>query len=157
VTQSVSKRIYMMCGHEKRLMFLGVGEALLNLVLSVALVLYFRNVLCVALGSLISTFVFGWFFLWPWAAREAQMSGWTLARMVLGPTWLACLPLLVLIGFERGIPSLDFGDSVLLLGIESCTAILIAAWSLWRLALTSLERDKLAQAVGKLFGGRRPA
>jgi O-antigen/teichoic acid export membrane protein len=157
VTQSVSKRIYMMCGHERRLMFLGVGEAVLNLALSVGLVLYYRNVLCVALGSLISTFIFGWFFLWPWAAREARLSGWTLARMVLGPTWLACVPLLVLIAFERLVPFLDFKDSVLLLGLESVTAMLLVAWSLWRLALTRLERDKLAQALLKMIHGRRPA
>jgi O-antigen/teichoic acid export membrane protein len=157
VTQSVSKRIYMMCGHEKRLMYLGLGEAALNLILSLAFVFYYRNVLGVALGSLISTFVFGWFLLWPWAAREAQLSGWKLARMVLGPTWLACLPLLALIAFERVTPFLDFGDSVLLLAAQSCTAMLIAAWSLWRLALTTPERDKLAQILGKFLGKRRPA
>src|SRR5262249_1351582 len=74
VTQSVSKRIYMMCGHERRLMVLGVGEALLNVVLSIGLVVYFRSVTGVALGSLISTLIFGWCFLWPWAAREACLT-----------------------------------------------------------------------------------
>jgi O-antigen/teichoic acid export membrane protein len=157
VTQSVSKRIYMMCGHERRLMLLGVGEALLNLALSVALVLYYRNVLCVAIGSLVSTFIFGWFFLWPWAAREAQLSGWSLARMVLGPTWLACVPLLGLVGFERAIPFLDCRDSLPLLAVESCAAFLIAAFGLWRLALTSLERDKVAHVLARVLGRRTPA
>jgi O-antigen/teichoic acid export membrane protein len=157
VTQSVSKRIYMMCGHEKRLMFLGLGEAFLNLALSIALVLYYRNVLCVALGSLISTFIFGWFFLWPWAAREAKLSGWKLARMVLGPSWLACLPLLALIGFERAIPSLDYRSSVLLLLLESCAALAIAAWGLWRLGLTRLERDRVTSALARFLGKRTPA
>lgn len=157
VTQSVAKRVYMMCGHERRLMYLGVGEALLNVVLSVTLVIHYQNVLCVALGSLISTFVFGWFFLWPWAAREARLSGWTLARLVLGPTWLACVPLLILITFERLVPALDFKDSVLILGVESGTAILLVGWSLWRLALTNPERDKFAAAAARLFHGRRPA
>ncbi len=157
VTQSVSKRIYMMCGHEKRLMFLGVGEALLNLALSIVLVLYYRNILCVAIGSLVSTFIFGWFFLWPWAAREAQLSGWRLARMVLGPTWLACLPLLAVIGFERAIPFLDYRDSLVLLVLESGTAFLIAGWGLWRLALTGLERAKVATVIGRRLGRRTPA
>jgi O-antigen/teichoic acid export membrane protein len=70
VTQSVQKRVFMVTGHEKRLMWLGLGEAFLNLVLSVALVLYFKNIICVALGSLIATTVFGCFTVWPWAARE---------------------------------------------------------------------------------------
>jgi hypothetical protein len=65
--------------------------------------------------------------------------------------------LLILIAFERLVPFLDFKDSVLLLGIESVTAMLLVAWCLWRLALTSLERDKLAQALLKMFHGRRPA
>ena len=34
----------MMSGHERRLMWLGVGEAVANLVLSIALVLAFRSV-----------------------------------------------------------------------------------------------------------------
>jgi hypothetical protein len=157
VTQSVSKRIYMMCGHEKRLMWLALGEALLNLALSVALVLTFRNILCVAAGSLISTFVFGWFLLWPWAAREAQLSGWTLARMVLGPTWLACLPLLLLIGFERTIPFLDYRNNLLILIAEGGVAFLIAAVGLWRWALTRLERDKVVNVVVRRFGKRSPA
>ena len=61
---------------------LTVLEAALNLGLSIGLIVYYRNVLCVALGSLLSTLVVGWTFLWPWAAREAQMTGWQLARTV---------------------------------------------------------------------------
>src|ERR1041385_8097823 len=49
LTQSCTKRIFMMCGHEKRLMWLGLGEAMMNLALSVGLVLIFKNVVCVAL------------------------------------------------------------------------------------------------------------
>jgi O-antigen/teichoic acid export membrane protein len=156
VTQSVSKRIYMMCGHEKRLMLLSVGEAVLNLALSIALVLIFRNVLCVAIGSLVSTFVFGWFLLWPWAAREAELSGWRLAGTVLGPTWLACVPLLALIGLERFVPVLNVGDSSVRLAIESCVALLIVAWGLWRLALTESERDRVGMVISR-FAGRKPA
>lgn len=157
VTQSVSKRIYMMCGHEKRLMLLGVGEALLNLGLSIALVLVFRNVLVVAVASLVSTLIFGWLVLWPWAARQAQLSGWKLAARVLGPTWLACLPALALIGLERAMPMLDFRQSLGLLAAETLAAFLLAGWGLWRLALTDLERSKVAAATVKFLGKQRPA
>jgi hypothetical protein len=154
VTQSVPKRIFMMCGHEKKLMFLGLGEALLNLGLSVALILYYRNILCVAVGSLISTFIFGCFYLWPWAAREAKVSGWALARTVVLPTWLACLPLAALIVFQRILPQLDFRGSLWLLIMSSSVAILVAALGLWRLALTTVEREKLTLIFKKLL--RRP-
>ncbi len=138
-------------------MWLALGEALLNLGLSVGLVLYFRTVVCVALGSLLSTFLFGWVLLWPWAAREAQLSGWKLARLVLVPTWLACLPLLALMIFERMLPILDFGDSLVWLGFEGGVALLMAAWGVWRLALTHLERDQVAAFVSRSLGRRRPA
>jgi hypothetical protein len=144
VTQSVSKRIYMMCGHEKRLMYLGVGEALLNLALSVGLVLYFRSVICVAVGSLLSTCVFGWCFLWPWAARQSQLSGWSLAGKVLGPAWLACLPVLALFLLERTLPFLQFGGGPVQLFSEGGVALLVAASGMWWLALTEMERSKLA-------------
>jgi O-antigen/teichoic acid export membrane protein len=151
VTQSVPKRIFMMCGHEKKLMFLGLGEALLNLGLSVALIFYYRNILCVAIGSLISTVVFGCFYLWPWAAREAKVSGWALARTVVLPTWLACLPLAALIVFQRILPQLDFRGSLWLLLMSSSAALLVAALGLWKLALTSGEREKLTLVFKKFL------
>jgi O-antigen/teichoic acid export membrane protein len=154
VTQSVSKRIYMMCGHERRLMYLGVGEAMLNLGLSIGLVLHYRNILCVAVGSLVSTVIFGWGFLWPWAAREAQLSGWRLARVVLVPTWLGCLPLILLMLFERSVPLLDFRNNLFLLALESSAALALAAWALWHLALTDLERAHLSNVVGHAWRKR---
>lgn len=151
VTQSVSKRIFMMCGHERLLMKFGVGEAALNLALSVGLVLYFKNVLCVALGSLISTMVFGWFFIWPLAAREAEMSCWQLARTVVIPIWLASLPLLAFLLLGRLVPWFDFRTSFALLAAECLAATLIAALSLWRRALTADEREHLVSRFGKFF------
>jgi len=68
MTHSVSKRIFVMCGHERRLMWLGVAEAAANLVLSVGLISIFRNVVCVAVGSLIPALIIGWGFMWPWCA-----------------------------------------------------------------------------------------
>jgi O-antigen/teichoic acid export membrane protein len=151
VTQSVSKRIFMMCGHERRLMKFSVGEAALNLALSIGLVLYFKNVLCVALGSLISTMIFGWFFIWPLAAREAEMSCWQLARTVLIPIWLASLPLVAFLLLGRFIPLLDFRTSTILLLAQCIVATLIAAFCLWHRALTTSERDHLIARFGKFF------
>ena len=144
VTQSVSKRIYMMCGHERRLMYLGLGEAILNLGLSIGAGSLLSEYSLRGPRLLVSTFLFGWGFLWPWAAREAKLSGWKLARIVLVPTWLACLPLIVLILFERSLPMLDFRKNLPLFALESSTALAVGAWALWRLALTSVERLQLA-------------
>ncbi|MEW6159102.1 MAG: MATE family efflux transporter [Verrucomicrobiota bacterium] len=157
ITQSVPKRIFMMCGHERRLMWLSIAEALLNLVISVGLVLYFRNVVCVALGSLIASTIFGWGFLWPWAAREAALSVWTLARVVLAPTWLACLPLLALMFFERVLPGREFHETAAQLIIESLLAFVIAGAGIWRFGLSPIERQKFAARVLGTWRGGKPA
>ncbi|MEO5803896.1 MAG: oligosaccharide flippase family protein [Verrucomicrobiota bacterium] len=151
VTQSVSKRIFMMCGHERRLMKFSVGEAVLNLALSVGLVLYYKNVLCVALGSLISTMIFGWFFIWPLAAREADMSCWRLARTVLIPIWIASLPLVAFLLLARFVPLLDFRANTIYLFAECTVAVLVAALSLWHQALSASEREHLISRFGKFF------
>ncbi|MFO1498392.1 MAG: hypothetical protein U1G07_08375 [Verrucomicrobiota bacterium] len=147
----------MMCGHEKRLTALSVGEALLNLGLSVVLVWVSRNLVYVAVGSLIASFIFGWFFLWPWAAGQAELSGWKLVRMVLGPTWLACLPLLVLIAFERSLSIFGFAQRPVWMLCGSGVACLLAAVGLWRLALTRFEREKLAALAAKTLSKRNHA
>jgi O-antigen/teichoic acid export membrane protein len=152
LTQSTSKRIFMMTGHEKRLMWLGILEAFLNLSLSLALVLYFRNVLCVAVGSLLATFVFGWFYIWPWAAREANLSPWKLARTVLLPTWISCIPLLLVILLERYFDFPGFSDSFSLLVFESALAFILAGFCLWNFALKADERAKFSSFFGKFFG-----
>ena len=154
LTQSVSKRIFMMTGHERRLMWLGVGEALLNLGLSVVLLSYFRNVISVAVGSLIATFVFGWFSLWPWAAREANLSGWKLACTVIFPTWLACLPIVGIIILGRFLMKPEFQASIYALITEGTLIFMVAAVCLYRVALSKGEREKFASAINKIF--RRP-
>ncbi|MGI8966773.1 MAG: lipopolysaccharide biosynthesis protein, partial [Limisphaerales bacterium] len=151
VTQSVTRRIFMMCGHEKKLTLLTLAEALLNLGLSLGLVLYYKNVLCVALGSLIATLIFGWLFIWPWAAREAQISGWQLARIVLFPTWLGCLPLLAVATICHFTPWLDYRTNALLLMGESTAALLAGAFGLWYYALTAKERETLTVKIENLF------
>ncbi len=154
ITQSVSKRIFMMSGHERRLMWLGVGEAVLNLVLSVALVAYFRNVISVAVGSLVATFIFGWFSLWPWAAREANLSGWKLARIVLFPTWLASLPIVGVILLGRILMKPEFQASIYALLTEGSLICVLAAACLYRVALSPSEREKFTSAFNRIF--RKP-
>lgn len=151
LTQSVSKRIFMMTGHEKRLMWLGVGEAVLNLGLSIGLILYYRNVLCVAIGSLCATFFFGWFLIWPWAAREANTSPWKLARTVLIPTWIACLPLLGIILIERHFTLPEFRGSIYGLGLEAFFILLVAMICMWQLALKAEERARVVALIGRRF------
>jgi O-antigen/teichoic acid export membrane protein len=157
LTQSVSKRIFMMCGHEKRLMWLGVGEALLNLGLSVGLLMIFKNVLSVAVGSLIATCFFGWFFLWPWAAKEAGISGWKLARVGIIPAWVACCPLIALILIIRTLPQLSFADSFQTFFVEGAIAGVVAAMGLWRLALNDQERAQFSTFFLRRFGRRSAA
>jgi O-antigen/teichoic acid export membrane protein len=151
ITQSVPRRIFMMCGHERKLTKLTVAEAALNLALSVGLVLYFKNVVCVALGSLIATTVFGWFYIWPWAAREANMTGFELARVVLVPVWFACLPLLAFVMIGRFTPWLDFGTSAVLLVAQCIFAGIVGVIGLWKRALTLEEREALLLRFGRLW------
>lgn len=152
ITQSVTKRIFMMCGHERRLMWLGLGEAAMNLALSIGLLMIFKNVLCVALGSLLATAFFGWIYLWPWAARETGIGSLQLARTVLIPAWVACWPLLALIAVIRIMPRLQMNDSVPLFLMESCLAGAVAAAGLWKLALDDQERAKFTGLFLRRFG-----
>jgi O-antigen/teichoic acid export membrane protein len=154
LTQSVSKRIFMMCGHERKLMWLGVSEALLNLTLSVALVAYFRNVVSVAVGSLVATFVFGWFWLWPWAAREANLTGWRLARTVLFPTWLACMPIVGIIILARLLMKPEYQSSIYALLTEGALIGIVAVYCLYRVALLPGEREKFTALMAKFL--RKP-
>lgn len=154
ITQTVPRRIFMVSGHERRLMYLTLGEATLNLALSIGLVLHFKNVVCVAIGSLIATTLFGWGYIWPWAAREVNLSGLALARIVLLPTWLACLPLLCFVVLARFAPWLDFRTSTLLFIAQSAIAAAIGAVGLWRHALSMEERAALALKFTGIFNRR---
>lgn len=157
LTQSVTKRVFMMCGHEKRLMWLGLGEAGMNLALSVALVVLFKSVICVALGSLVATCVFGWFFIWPWAAKEAGIGSWQLARAVLFPAWVACWPLIGLISIIRMLPRSASPDSLGMFMAEGMLAAVVAAIGLWKLALDDDERAKFTGYFLRRFGRRSAA
>lgn len=157
VTQSVTKRIFMMCGHERRLMWLGIGEAVMNLAVSILLVAIFRNVLVVAIGSLIATSFFGWFYLWPWAAKEAGIRKRDLAAEVLTPAWVACAPLIALIFIFRNVESLHVPQSFARLALEGSIAALVAGLGLWKLALNAEERARFTGFFNRIFGRRTVA
>ena len=150
LTHSVSKRIYMMTGHERKLMWLGLAEALGNLALSVTLVLTFRNVICVAVGSLIPSLYIGWMHLWPWMARDAGVSRWTLFKKTATPVLLACVPLAALLALGA-LPALKFEKAWQTLFTHGPVAGLIASILLWRFALTDAERSSLSKRMTRRF------
>ena len=80
----------------------------MNLGLSIVFILIFKNVVSVAVGSLVATCFFGWLFMWPWAAKEAGIGSWQLAREVLIPAWVACWPLIGLLAIFETLPDFEY-------------------------------------------------
>jgi O-antigen/teichoic acid export membrane protein len=152
ITHLVFKRMFMMCGHERKLMWQGLAEAGLNVVLSITLTLWWRHIVGVAVGSLVPTFLFGFFYLWPWAARECGMGKLELARQTLAGPLLACLPMLAVgIGF-RAIVGPAFGDPDLVLclaGMAVTGAVGLAG--VWLFALRPEEKQWLAHRLPARF------
>lgn len=156
LTHSVSKRIYMMTGHERRLMWLGIGEALANVALSIVLVLAFRSVASVAVGSLIPTLCFGWFKLWPWMARDMGVSPLRLLQeTVLAPA-LCSLPAALIFSTACFMPPLH-GHAVLSTLLPGCLAAVATACTFWRAALTPGERGAVRSRFGRDRATRNPA
>ncbi len=147
LTHGVSKRIFMMCGHERRLMWLGLAEAAANLVLSIALVLSFRSVIAVAVGSLVPTLYFGWAHLWPWMAREINVSRWQLFRVAVLPSWAASLPMLGLLMALKWVVLAPGGSVIGAMFVESTLAGSLALICLWRMALTKEEKGSLSRKL----------
>ena len=146
ITHSVSKRIFMMCGHEKKLMLFGVGEAVFNLVLSVSLILIFQNVISVAVGSLIPTLFFGWFFLWPWMARETERTIFRLIADTLWPAWIASVPLAIY-GLACRYAPFDFGTNILLFFLEGGIGACIGIWGIWVFAMDPAMKLKIKAKI----------
>lgn len=140
MTHSVSKRIFMMTGHERKLMRLGMAEAVVNLGLSIVLVIWLRSVVAVALGSLLATLWFGWGALWKWQAQEVAMRYFDLFRQTIWPAWLGCLPAVAALVFMKlTMPSQGFWGMCL----QAIIAGSIALWGIWKVALIPSERVQL--------------
>lgn len=73
MTNSVSKRVLMMCGWERKLLWASLADAGINLLLSLVLVRRY-GIVGVAIGTLIPTILVGWFWVLPLAARFAGIS-----------------------------------------------------------------------------------
>lgn len=72
ITNSCSKRVLMMCGEEKRLLFISVADAVANLILSVIMAYRF-GVLGVALGTMVPTTLVGWFWVVPLTVSKLKL------------------------------------------------------------------------------------
>jgi O-antigen/teichoic acid export membrane protein len=72
LTNSCSKRVLMMCGEEKPLLYISVVEAIANLILSIILART-MGVLGVAIGTMIPTILIGWFWVVPLTIRRFQL------------------------------------------------------------------------------------
>lgn len=73
LTNACSKRVLMMCGEERRLLYISIVDALANVGLSIILA-YQLGVLGVALGTMIPTTLVGWFWVVPLTLRKIKLS-----------------------------------------------------------------------------------
>lgn len=105
ITNSCSKRVLMMCGEEKRLLFISVADAMANLILSVIMARQF-GVLGVALGTMIPTTLVGWFWVLPLTVNKLKVPVLDYLAYHLKGT---ALPLLV---FSIVLAALAFGVPV---------------------------------------------
>jgi len=149
LTHSVSKRIFMMTGHEQRLMWMGMGEAVSNLIISLALVLWMKSVTAVALGSLIPTLWFGWARLWPWMAEEAHETSFSLLCKAVFPAWAAATPALLTLIFLQNVDLAPQAYPGLAMFTEGSLAGLVALLGVWRFGLYNEERNRLTTRFSK--------
>jgi O-antigen/teichoic acid export membrane protein len=147
LTHSVSKRIFIMTGHERKLMWLGLAEAGANLVISVVLVLWLKSVAAVALGSLIPTLWFGWAYLWPWQARESGLSSVGLFKKAVLPAWAAAVPVLLVLLTLKTFTLAPGNHDIAAMFIEGSLTGLVAIASLWRLAMSDAERERVLRRL----------
>lgn len=151
LTHWVFKRMFMMAGQERRMMWQGVGEAAVNVALSVGLTVTFHSILGVAWGSVIPTVLFGWGLLWGWAAKEAGLSRWQLFRRVVLGTWIGCAPMVLVAVALRLQPWWASGANPWLVLLEGGTVGIVGLAGIWRWSLTAAQRDQLASKLaGKL-------
>ena len=140
LTHSVSKRIFMMTGHHRRLMKLGTVEAVANVALSLTLVLVFKSVVAVAVGSLLPTLFIGWVHLWPWIARERGLTPVSLLQRAVLPVLVACIPMLLVQVTAQQLGIFNGNHALVRVTIEGGAAGAVGALCLWRWVLGGHER-----------------
>jgi O-antigen/teichoic acid export membrane protein len=72
LTNGCSKRVLMMCGDERRLLFISISDAVANVILSVILA-FKLGVLGVAIGTMIPTTLVGWCWVVPLTVTRLQI------------------------------------------------------------------------------------
>ena len=149
ITHLIFKRMYMMAGQERRMMFQGVAEAGLNVALSIAATWWLRSIVGVAIGSVIPTLLFGWGLLWPWAAKEAGLSPWMLFQRIVLKTWVGSVPMLLLGAVFKLQPWWTSGGNTLLVLMEGAAVLVAGIAGLWRFSLTPEERARFQQTFAR--------
>jgi O-antigen/teichoic acid export membrane protein len=144
LTHWVFKRIFLMAGQEQRMMWQGVSEALVGLVLSILLTLWLRSILGVAIGALVTALIFGWGQLWGWAAREAGLSRTALFARVILPAWTGCLPMIAAAFALRLQPWWNLQSTLLSFLIEGVILGLLGIAGIWRFSLAPAERARIS-------------
>lgn len=146
LTHLVFRRLFVMCGKERPLMWQSLVETFFNIVLSVGLTYWWQSILGVAVGSLVPAIVFGWLILWPWAAREAGLKGRTLFKRSLQPALLAGIPM-ALVGAGIHYLTADAkpftAGNVALHLIGIVVTAFAGALASWHLVLRHEERQKV--------------
>lgn len=151
MTHWVYKRMFMMAGEEKRMMWQGVTEAAANLALSIGLTLWMQSILGVAWGSVIPTVLLGWGLLWGWAATRAGVSRRALFQRVILRNWIGCLPMAAVAAALRLQPWWSSGSTTWLLLAEGGLVCLVGLAGIWQLSLNKVERARFsAHLEGKL-------
>lgn len=141
ITHNVYKRVAVMCGQEKRLVWVGVGEAVMNLFLSVTLLKLYGLVAGVAAATLISSLFFGWIFLWPWAAKIAQESVWRFAQQTLARNILGSLPLALAVVAIPYLSGWSAQTSLLHFVVLAAVSGSIGLVGIWKISLTDSDRQ----------------
>jgi O-antigen/teichoic acid export membrane protein len=154
LTHWVFKNMFMMAGQEKKMMMQGVSEAVVNLALSISLTIWLKRtygvewgIIGVALGSVIPTFVFGWGFIWGWAAYEAKLTRWQLFGRAIWPAWRGCLPMVAVALSLRLQPFWASGHNSFLMLTESTVVAIVGAVGIWRFSFDDAEREKYAVKI----------
>lgn len=150
ITHSVCKQIFVVIGHHKRLFWIGLGETGMNVALSVFLVWKMQSIIGVCIGSLVPALVFGWCFLWPWAAKEAGSGYFKMMGEVLCPVWAGCIPMLAtMLGLQMWQQWAARPNFFWVMG-ESVVAVAVGFGGLWFFGMRDPERDKFRGVLNKL-------
>lgn len=147
LTHGVSKAVFLMSGHETRLVRLAVIEAAANIALSFTLLQWLRSPLGAALGSLVPALVIGWLFLWPWAAREIGTTPLRLAGDALSPALRSSTPPLAFGVFCRFIVDMDAQTNLPVFLAAATVAAVLAIWGTWCFGLSTDERVLVANRM----------